>query len=209
MTTTDEQASAHLSFTFVGDWSQIRIADEQHTHADIDAVVRATIPATDEYAPLRALSSERFRAAAVEARRGGALSMFMSGEIAKGVPLPALMTVFAPHELVMTPAVGTDPKAVLDAFRSARAHLGAADEPWVEFDIPNARVGRTSRVTAIDVNEASDEPVDAPMLMLDYWLTVPGTKRLIAIAIQTPVVHVREIATQYFDATVAGFRYEQ
>lgn len=210
MTATDAaqaQQLPRLLFTFVGDWRQLRVTDAAQLRSDIERVVAHQFQPGDEQAPLRILARERFAQAAELARQGGAISMFVLNEISPGVPLPALMTIFAPQDLTIAPAVGTTPDAVMTAFKEARHLIGTNDEGWHEFSTGQALCARQVRAYSVDINESSDEPVDAPLLEVDYWVTVPGTKRLLRIAVQTPVVHAPHITTTYFDRTVAGLRY--
>jgi hypothetical protein len=196
-----------MLFTFVGDWRQLRIADPLALKGDIEAVAAHQFPRGDEQAPLRILARERLTQAAELARDGGAVSMFVLGEIARGVPLPAIMTVFAPDELTIAPSVGTAPEAVMRAFAEARSALGIDGAEWYEFSTTQSLVSRTVTTTTVDVNQATSDVVEAPMLEVNYWMTIPGTKRLLQIGVQTPVAHAPAIATRYFDRTVAGIHF--
>lgn len=205
MTTTLPQLP-HMVFTLVGDWRQIRLTREEHVKGDIERVTNAQFPEGDHYAPLRILARERYLRAAELARDGGAVGMFVLGQIAKNVPLPAVLTVYAPEDLVIAPAVGTDPQQVMDTFKEARASVGM-DEDLFTFSTPQSQVARLVRTSTVDVNEATEDTVEAPMLEVDYWMTVPGSKRMVQIVVQTPVVHAPNIATRYFDRTVGGIQF--
>ena len=134
-------------------------------------------------------------------------SLLICAEIEPGTPLPILLAVHGTDALYMSPAIGTDPDAVLAVFKQGREQLyGESAEESAEVVTRTGKALRTSQVTDMRLHPSNDE-VTVPALVATYWVTIPDSKHLMAATFYTPMVDIAHLAMRYFDAIVGASRY--
>ena len=196
-----------LEFRLIGAWEQFAAGSSKKLDDQVDAYVERIVGKSDDRALVRIGMRERIRAGLAAAEDGSAQSLFLCSEIAPGVPMPVVMTVYAPETLRMTPAEGTSPEAVMEAFRAGRRQLyDETDDDWGTLEIPEALVLRTARAGDVALHpEAPDATV--PNLEAQYWYTTPGSKTMVLVTFFTPLADLRNVMLEFFDSIVRASRF--
>lgn len=191
-----------LRFRFFGSWHPI-IWNDLDSPELIDRFVSEKFGRRDDQAMVRAKARADLRSAVEAARRGEAQAMFLATEIRPGLPMPITLTVFAPTALRISPSIGTDPAAVMDAFRKSLAMRETPDvETAEESAIAGSSILRLHRVIEQPLEDA--EGFEAHTLSADYWYTVPGSKHMVLVNIATPMGDMPNLMLDFFDAIVAA-----
>ncbi len=197
-----------LSFRLAGRWHRVDLSDQQSIRATARAVALEIAGRRDQDAPARARLRADLVDAADQAVAGGATMLMFSTELTPGTPMPVTLTVYVPERLRMSPAVGTDPATVLTTFVDGLevldpdAHASLQEAPY------DGGTGvRTHRLTD-QVHEESDRSVTIRRLSVDYWLPVPGTKRLALVNLATPLGEIAEVMLSFFDAIISAVWFD-
>ena len=195
-----------LSLRLPGTWVQLDPHRPELTSERIRAFVELALGRADELARARRdmrralglLTGQAPEAAALEAS-------FLCHEISPGTATPIAVSVFAPAEIHMSPAVGVRPAAVIDTFLAAMDALGEADD-WSRLDCVDGQAARRWRTTETVVAEGTE---DLPLrsFVADYWRTVPESKRLVLVTVTSPLADIPRTLLRLADAVVAGSRF--
>ena len=212
MTTTGE-ALPTLRFRLPGDWWTVELHDRDAAVASAHRLARHRIGPQDDRVLLRQRVTKELTEAIDAAIRAGGQSMFIAINILDGVPLPISFAVYLP-EVGMTPAIGTDPDRVLDILERGIEHVageGHAD-PGDPADreritLPETKATRLHRVRAIDVGSGEDAGT-METLVVDYWVAVPRTKRVMLVSFTTSMAALQEQLLQFYDAIMRAARWE-
>ncbi|QEO10643.1 hypothetical protein [Protaetiibacter larvae] len=211
MTATEELPQ--LRFRLPGDWWAVELHDRDRAVAAAHRLVRHRVGAHDDRALLRARLTREFTETVDAAIRAGGQSMFIAVQILDGVPLPISFTVYLP-ELGMTPAIGTAPDGVLDILDRGLEHIvaeGHADpgDPVdrVRIALPATKATRLHRVRVIDVGSGDDSGT-LETLIVDYWVAIPGTKRVLLVTFTTSLAALQEQLLQFFDAVMRAAAWD-
>jgi hypothetical protein len=205
---TDTSGGAHgvvaeplpeLRFRLPGTWAQIPLRNEVAAKEAVKALVAKQIGTSDEAATVRDALRRQLMTALTEAIAGNGQSMQIALEIVEGFPLPVSFTVFLPEQ-AMTPAIGTDAESVMLVLEQGLRSRDDIDEETMErFSTAESEVVRTSRTQVVPTEEGVE---DLTVLLVDYWMTIPGTKRFILINFHTALVEAAAELTVLFDSIV-------
>lgn len=188
-----------LRFRLPGTWAQIPLHDAEVARAAVRRLVARQVGTTDEAATARAHLRRQFTAALAEAIEGEAQSMQIALEIIEELPIPASFTVFLPRQ-GLTPAIGTGAEATSQILEQGLRGRADVDESTIErFEIAESQVIRTQRNQFVEV-AADAEPMK--VLVVDYWLTIPGSKRFVLLNFHTALADAASEMIVLFDAIV-------
>jgi hypothetical protein len=188
-----------LRFQLPGVWSQVPLHDEEEARKAVRALVARQLGTADDRATMRNDLRRQLMSALAEAIAGEGQSMQVALDIVEGLPIPASFTVFLPSQ-ALTPAVGTDASAVIEILESGLAESDSVDhDTIVRFTVGPSEVLRTSRLQEVPTEEGQD---DLTVLVVDYWMTIPGTKRFILISFHTALAEAATEMTVLFDSIV-------
>lgn len=202
-----------LRFRLPGDWWAVDLHERDAAVASAHRLARHRIGPQDDRVLLRERVTRELTEAIDAAIRAGGQSMFIAINILDGVPLPISFGVYLP-EVGMTPAIGTDPDRVLDILEQGVQHVATAEhaDPGdpadrVRIALPETKATRIHRVRAIDVGSGEDAGT-LETLIVDYWVAVPGTKRVMLVSFTTSMAALQEQLLQFFDAIMRAARWE-
>ncbi len=219
-----------IQFRLVGKWTQIPASAhrEQDRARAVRAIVGEALGAADELASQRAGLRRQILDAVTSASEAGAQSLFIASEIAKDMPMPVTMTVYAPEELKMSPSIGTEAEHVIN---TAEAALRAIDTPGLSTATrvahPHTQALRLHRFLGStpavprefgrpmgEQDAPEGHPLDegAPevtSLVVDYWLAVPGTKRTVLVNFFTPMVQIPHLMLALFDGIILASYFQE
>lgn len=189
-----------LRFRLPGSWWQVPLHDEAEAEASIRRLVDSQVGRGDEHATLRRELRDELLDSARTAIGGNGQSMQIALDIIETLPLSASFTVFLP-EVGMTPALGTEPSAVLSVLEKG---LAASDPSGFatasRSATPESAVLRIHRQRLVP---ADGERPEQAALSVEYWITVPGTKRVVLVAFSTAFVELEDVMLQLFDSIIA------
>jgi hypothetical protein len=192
-------------FTLPGRWGRIDLATEASSRRSIRNFIEQVAGNADQLSNLRAELRARFQKAADAAREGGATSMFVAVELAKGIPFPAWAVVFEPSiESTDFAALGLgDLKTFLEAgVRTADPAVTSTDVSGLAIQAIRHSWRRTTQL------DPSDEATKTEMLEADYWLAAANPNRIALITFSTGYAEHEEQMLALFDAVVSTIRWE-
>lgn len=201
-----------LHLRLPGTWLHLDPARPELTHARIRAFVEASIGHADQLAKARADLRKGLDAMLTYADGPAAHeSTFLCEEIAPGVAAPIAVSVFAPAHVRMSPAIGTEPHAVITGFLRAMEELdddnADSDRPaWQPLRCGDGWAARRWRVTTRQVAPVCEEQA-VPTFAAEYWRTVPAAKRLMLITVTSPLAVIPQTMLRLADAIVVGSRF--
>lgn len=202
-----DAAAAPLRFRLLGSWHPVLL--NQLDSSDLVAeFVTSVVGKRDIDATVRARLRRDLTTAIVRAQAGHAQAMFIATEITPGLPMPVTLTVYAPPQMRMSPAVGTAPETVMAVLQesfalTAMAHLETARRT----SIAGSEILRLHHVDDHDIPEQPD--LHTRTLTADYWYTVPGSKRVVVATFSTPMGDIPNLMLDYFDALVRASYWEE
>lgn len=204
MTATAE-ALPTLRFRLPGDWWAVDLKDRDAAVASAHRLARHRVGPQDDRVLLRQRVTHELTEALDAAIRAGGQSMFIAINILDGVPLPISFAVYLP-EVGMTPAIGTDPDRVLDILERGIEQVASGEhaDPGdpadrIRIALAETKATRLHRVRVIDVGSGDDSGT-LETLVVDYWVVVPGTKRVLLVSFSTSMAALQEYLLQFFDA---------
>lgn len=189
MTTTTQQAApGEFTLATPGDWFSLHLPDD----AGVDALLDARIQAAPELAPQRASLRgvlEQLRGAASAAGVCYAAGTLLG---TPGAALPATMTVSVHPSLSAA--------APAELVEQLRAHL-PADARSARVDAVDLPAGPAVRSEVISASGPDTGPASGAMsLVVQYFVGVPGTTRLLVLTFATPAVALLEGLRPLFHA---------
>lgn len=202
-----EMADGHpadpvLRFRLPASWSPVLLNDAD-TPALVASFVNRTVGTLDENATVRARMRRDLASAIDIARAGHARAMFISHELAPGLPATVTLTVYSRPELRMSPAVGTDPERVVGVLLAGFDQMQTPHrETAHRLRIAGSEIVRLHHLDERRLDEVPELPVRT--LTADYWYTVPGTKRMSVVSLSTPLADIPHLMLDYFDAIVGA-----
>ncbi|MFT4136053.1 hypothetical protein [Microbacterium sp.] len=192
------EAAPRLRFRFIGSWHPVLLGATDSPRL-IETFLRDTTARRDDLAVLRAQLRAELRTAAETARSGGAEAMFLATEVQPGLPTPISLTLYAPAELRMSPAVGVDGTEVMRVFRDALAQRGAEG-------LDTAREIAHAETTVLRLHRVEPQELEGGAsvrrLSAEYWMAVPGTKNVVLVNLATPLGDIPHVMLDFFDAIV-------
>lgn len=201
-----------LRFRLPGDWWMIPLADRDAALASASRLVRHRIGPQDDRATLRARLNRDFIPAIDEAIRGNGQSLMIAIQVVEAVPLPIAITVYLP-DVSLTPSIGRRADRVLDVLQlgldsvEENPEIGDLGE-YERITLSDSMALRTVRTRTTEVGSGNDRGT-SEVLVVDYWLAVPGTKRVVLANFSTSFVDLREHMLTFFDSIVRATYWQQ
>lgn len=199
-------ALPELRLRLPGTWWQVPLRDEASARASVLRLVERQAGKSDELAQARRDITRQLLAALENAIEGDGRAMHIALDVIEGLPLSASITVFLPP-LGMTPAIGTSPTAVLDVLEQGLALTKEGQESGAPHRFVTAESGvlQTHRIRTLLVpGERSNDPAtELPTLVAEYWMTIPGTKRVILLVCTSVFVELEQVMLDFFESIVA------
>jgi hypothetical protein len=200
VTATLGQAVPRLQFQLPGAWLAFDPRDPSTQAAQVREASRKLVGPADDAAPARRRLREHLDQSLTAARAAGAHGLFVCLEVAPDIRLPVTLTVHAPRELRMTPAIGTSPDAVLATLRESFTAIGVDEtDTLTRLNGPRASALRLERVTE-QVIEDEGEVAPVTRLEVEYWFAVPGSKHVVLALFASPLGELRHALRNLFDA---------
>jgi hypothetical protein len=204
----DTERTPALRFTLIGSWSQLDLRSEDAAAASIRRYAEHLLGSADAEATARALLRRSLHEGIGTAREANAVSMFLAREISPGTAMPVILTVYAPSNLRMSPAVGTAPATVADSLEKGLTALAMDGiETATRLGIEGSEIVRVHHEREDPIHESTP---DLPLrkLMVDYWYTVPESKQVVLVNFMTPMVELRDLMLGFFDSIVRASRFD-
>lgn len=202
-------ALPQLKLRLPGQWWQVPLHDAARARDSVKRLVERQVGTGDEHARLRAELRSQFLAALETAIEGDGQSLHIALDVVEGVPISATLAVMLPP-LGMTPAVGTASEAVLDVLeRGMRELPGAPSDAMVRVSAGRGLAIRTLRRETRLVRDEQGAAEELPTLLVDYWVAVPGTKRVMLLAFMTVFAELEEVMVGFFDAIVRVIAWDE
>lgn len=178
-----------------GAWWPVPLTDHDAARAAIRKLIGTRLPG-DEFAPVRVAAERRFLAGLDQAITGAGQAMYVAVSIAPQIPIPVTALVLTPTQQ-LTPAIGTDPEATMKVLL---AGLERRPGVWHRFATSESQVARRVRRETVDMQVKGADEVDH--LAVEYYLTVPGTKRFVTVVFSGPIGPLHEMIIDMFDAII-------
>jgi len=208
------EALPALRFRLPGDWWSVELHDRDAAVASAHRLVRHRIGPQDDRTLTRARLTHELTEAVDAAIRAGGQSMFIAIQILEGVPLPISFAVYLP-EVAMTPAFGPDPDRVLDILERGIEQVATGEhaDPGdpadrIRMALSETKATRLHRVRVIDVGSGEDSGT-LETLVVDYWVAIPGTKRVLLVSFSTSMAALQEYLLQFFDAIMRAAAWDR
>lgn len=196
-----------LRFRLPGSWHPVLL--NQLASSELIATFVASVVGTrDIDATVRARLRHDLTTAIATAHAGHAQAMFIATEITPGLPMPVTLTVYAPPQMRMSPAVGT----------AAETVIAVLEESFTRTSMAHLETARRSSITGseilrlhhVDDHELPEQPdLHTRTLTADYWYTVPGSKQVVVATFSTPMGDIPNLMLDYFDAVVRASYWEE
>lgn len=208
-----------LRLRFPGTWWQIPLVDPATARESARALVVQTVGRADQHAQLRAELRRSLDAAITEARTIDARRFAIALEIVPDIPIPAFLSI-VDSTTELTAAESSEPGVVLDLFLAGLASAApatdaapAADAPPAESPVPLERfaVGRSqvARRVRYRTVPAEGEAPAVTNLIVEFWMTVPGQKRVVLLVFTSPAAELVEPLLNLFGSIVASARWPE
>lgn len=186
-----------LRLRLPGKWWQIPLNDLERAKASIRVLVDQQAGRRDDRAVDRAAYRQQLFAAAEAAAAANGKSIHIALEIVEALPIPASVTVLAP-EMRLTPAIGTDGLAVIGILQQGLERKPGYDAKAVS----RFRVGESEVLRVHHEEQTTYGDEQLPGLAVEYWITVPGFKRVALLSFSTALTGIDEIMLGFFDSIV-------
>ena len=193
-------------FVLPGSWGRVDLSSEAASRSSIRKLAETATNRKEELASLRAEIRVRFQKAADLAREAGATDLYLAYELAKGIPLPAWLTVFSPEiDEVDFTALGLDELSTVLRYSIATNNPDIAiAEPALNEQIKAVRHS-WRRVTHVVEGEVEE---DFEVLEADYWLAAADPARIALMTFSTAYVEYEEEMLNLFDAVISTIRWD-
>ena len=186
-----------LRFRLPGEWWPIPLTSESAAKDSIRRLIDRQVGRADDRAIMRADLRKEYYESVRAAVSGEGQSMHIALDVVEEMPLSSSFTVFLLPQ-PMTPAIGETGEAVIAVLRAgletARPDVVST---LVEFAVGASRVLRSHRIT-----EAIDDPPTLPSMIADYWISIPGTKRVALVSFTTAYAALADVMLTFFDSIV-------
>lgn len=203
-----KEALPTLRFRLPGDWWATSLLDREAAVAAATRLIRHRIGTTDDRSALRARLRREFSAAIDEAIAGNGQSVFIAIQLVEGVPLPITITVYL-LDVELVPAVGTRGDRVLGILRQGLEGSTERDAgDLTELELAGTSALRRDRIRSTTVGSGGDSG-SLDVLIVDYWLAVPETKRVVLVDFSTSMAELRDHLLPFFDAIMRVAYWEK
>ncbi|WP_084074704.1 hypothetical protein [Demequina sp. NBRC 110052] len=200
---TESDAPGRLVLRLPGTWVQLDPRRREETARRIRRYVELAVGRDDDRVQVRA-GLRHALAATMDVAGEDLQSMLLCHEIAPGAPTALSLSVLVPRDVRISPAVGTDPQAVIAGFLEAMQRIGDG-EGWEQIPVSDGAAVRRWRV-----GEVALVPDDADTVVrqvsVDVWRTVPESKRLILVHADSVLADIPHTVVRLVDAIVGSSR---
>lgn len=198
-----EPTLPELRLRLPGKWWQIPLHDLEKAKASIRSLVDLQAGRRDDRAADRAAYRQQLLTAAETAAGANGKTMHIALEIVEALPIPASITVFMP-DMRLTPAIGTDAIAVMGILQQGLERNPGYDPTRVaRFRVRESEV---LRVHHEEKSQYGEEEV--PGLAVEYWVTIPGFKRVALLSFSTALTGIDDIILGFFDSIVSALYWD-
>lgn len=210
---TDSHVIDGLHLRFPGSWWQIPLIDPGEARESARRLVVESIGRADQHAQLRAEMRLRLETAITEAREANAVRFAIAIEIVPDIPIPAFLGIFETGTDLRS-APSTDAAAVMNLFASGFDKADSAHEfdpensgvvPFERFAVGRSHVARRVRYRVIP---AEGEAPEVTNLIVEFWMTVPGQRKIVLLAFTSPAVALIDPLLNLFGAIVASAQWD-
>ena len=193
-----------LQLTLPGTWFEVPLGSE-HVSDRLREFVRELLGKEDRFAARRALAHQRLLRATERAEQANAEQLHVGVALTEDVPLPGSITVYPSVPVSATRS--SEAKTVIDAFipaviRAETDPVGGEPVPGADdrvFEVGERRILRRPRL------RFDPDPDIPPGMLIDYWLTVPGTNRVQLVHVSIPeALHTTLYATLFDEIVFAS-----
>lgn len=205
-----------LELRLPGAWRSIPLTDVAAARAAVQRLVEESVGPADDRATLRRELRASLEGGLADAVAGEGRSFHVALEIAPGIPTPATIAVLEPA-LRLSPALGVEAAetgGVLEqVLRATRPDALASLE---RIEHAHSAVVRLHRRTQqhVDIDgepltlpDGSSAPQTVDRLDAEYWMTVPGSKRVLLLHASTPLGALETEMLRLFDGIVRAARW--
>jgi hypothetical protein len=190
-----------LKLVLPGVWGTIDLETDATIASTVRKLVSRLAGHADRAASLRADLRRQLTTLAEEARTGGAAELYFAIEAVPGLPVPLSLAVYWPPTDILG-SLPTNPDTVIDSVIAALTSREGSNEFQ---DVARERFGDTAtwRRTKTLMNPAEGEIPEHHTLLVDYWLAVPGTQRVLLLTFSTTLVEAKEQLLELFRTMVS------
>jgi hypothetical protein len=202
MTASPRAVLPEMDLVLPGTWWAVELSgDDDAVTRSVRQMVERVLGVHDGLARQRAELRARLREVVDAAREGHAANLYIAMELTERLSL----AVYWPPDPVLGSLPST-PSSVIDL---VRVGLEAQPSSAAYEDVVVEELGATTtlRRTSITHNPAEGDRPAMDMLIVDYWLAVPGTQRVVLLTFSTPFVTMRAELSEMFRAMVALVRW--
>lgn len=191
-----------LQLRLPGDWWTTSLRDRTEAAESAMRLIRHRLGTADDRAGLRLRLHREFVAAIDAAIAGNGQRMFIAIQIVESIPLPITITVYLP-EVAMTPSIGTKGDRVIDILQQGLESLDTEKTgdlgELARLNVAGTAAVRSTRISRVELGDGDDRgELDA--FVVDYWLAVPETKRVVLVNFSTSFAELHEYLLPFFDA---------
>ncbi|MHA7985461.1 hypothetical protein ACX9R5_06600 [Rathayibacter sp. CAU 1779] len=190
-----------MDLVLPGSWWSIDLANDDASRRSVRALVEKVLGTDDRLARQRAELRTSTENLAAKAREGKATDLYIALELVPGLNLPMSLTVFWPEQPVLGSKPST-PRSVIDLVREGLSAQPGANE-YTDEIVEDLGETSTWRRCTLFANPAHDDVPAFDNLIVDYWIAVPGTQRVVLLTFSTPFVQEKEKMLELFRAMVA------
>lgn len=192
-----------------GEWWQVPLHDASAARASIRSLVDRQVGPADDRAIVRDRLRAQFFAAISGAIESDGQALHLALDVIDGTPLSTSLAVFLPP-IAMTPAVGTSSAAVAEMLEAGiRAAPGKDLSTLVTRQVGRSTTLRLHRreVMAVVGDDGSSAELDT--VIAEYWVTIPGTKRVMLLVFTTAFAELEDVMLDFFDRIVRVIQWDE
>lgn len=195
-------SAAALRLALPGEWRAIDLRSDESILASARDIVADGFGRRDDLAAQRREHRQALTAAGKQAAAAGATQFHVSSRVRHGVALAATVVEYRPAVDV---AATAESAGVVDGLVRSFSPVDEPD-PWHAFEAAGGAVfakppGLVVRRTR---TSAADDSGGAASHVVEYWLTVPESRRPVLLVCSTALADLAPVITDLFDAVVAA-----
>ncbi len=188
-----------------GQWHHVPLTDRAEAMAAIRAYAVDVAGSHDAQALQRARLIEALKKLLDEADDRRLTTLYLAIEPVPGLTLSIALLESRP-DINLSPSIGTAGPDVLEVLLNGLAEYGEPIDEAERYSVGDSAVARQSRVTVEKVADEGTE-YEISQLAIDYWITIPGHKRVALVTFLTPHADLVDPLLVLFDSIVAGLQW--
>lgn len=202
MTTVSEVALPALSFRLPGSWARVPLDNLELSAQAIRAYAMEVGGREDRLAQARADLRRSLERAANDAREAGARVLYSAIEPIPAVPLSIAFTEHWP-DIDLESADSTSGADVVSALLVGFAAAGESVAEFERYTSGHSEVLRRHSISRV-ITEGEPDAPEYRSLSVQFWLTVPGQRRVVLLSFVTPHGDFADELLGLFGAIVAS-----